>query len=44
VVGAIDVCGPPERICDARLRPHPKLVALVGDVASAISRQLGASR
>jgi DNA-binding IclR family transcriptional regulator len=44
VVGAIDVCGPPERICDSRLRPHPALVALVQDVAKAISHQLGVSR
>lgn len=41
VVGAIDVCGPPERICDSRLRPLPKTVAMVQDVARAISRQLG---
>lgn len=44
VVGAIDACGPVEHVCDSRLRPQPKLVALVQDTARAISRQLGASR
>ena len=43
-VGAIDVCGPHERICDSRWRPPPQLGGGAPDVAQAVSRQLGASR
>lgn len=44
VVGAIGVSGPVERICDAKGRPRPALVALLREAARVISRELGAAR
>jgi DNA-binding IclR family transcriptional regulator len=44
VVGAIGVSGPVERVCDARGRPKPPIVAYVRDAARAVSRDLGAAR
>lgn len=44
VVGAIGVSGPVERICDAKGRPQPALIALLREAARVISRELGAAR
>ena len=41
VVGAIDICGQVDRLCDARSRPHRELVTHVLDAAHAISTHLG---
>jgi DNA-binding IclR family transcriptional regulator len=44
VVGAIGITGPVERVCDAKRRARPDLVAYVRDAARAVSRDLGAAR
>ncbi|XVV09985.1 IclR family transcriptional regulator [Actinoplanes sp. CA-131856] len=44
VVGAIGIYGPVERVCDARLRPRPALVAQVRATAESITRDLTGPR
>lgn len=44
VVAAVGICGDVERICDARRRPRPALVARVREAAQAVSRDLAEGR